>query len=119
MTYITPPIVSNRGIQRRTDLYCDEGLCDCSCREEKLGKLNCQEYLEDVVTYVEKPYCELMGARIFETDIQRKPCYEDGVKVYDELLEKMVVYVRVKVLQLQQVAIDNGAGGLGCRSKEH
>ncbi len=59
------------------------------------------------------------GSRIFETDIQRKPCYEDGVKVYDELLEKMVVYVRVKVLQLQQVAIDNGAGGLGCRSKEH
>ncbi|EPY2278056.1 exosporium protein CsxC [Clostridium sporogenes] len=119
VTYITPPIVSNRGIQQRTDLYCDEGLCDCSCREEKLGKLNCQEYLEDVVNYVEKPYCELMGARIFETDIQRKPCYEDGVKVYDELLEKMVVYVRVKVLQLQQVAIDNGTGGFGCRSKEH
>ncbi|EJO5347796.1 hypothetical protein NRP93_001888 [Clostridium botulinum] len=107
VTYITPPVLSNRGLQQKIDLYCDESLYDCSCREEKMGKLSCQEYLEDVVNYVEKPYCELMGARIFEADVQRKPCYYKGTKVYDELLEKMVVYVRVKVLQLQQVAINN------------
>ena len=105
VTYITPPVLSNRGVQQKTDLYCDETLCDCSCKEEKLGKLSCQEYLEDVVNYIEKPYCELIGARIFETDIQREPCYYKGEKIYDELLEKMVVYVKVKVLQLQQVAI--------------
>lgn len=119
VTYIAPPVITNRAIQRETDLYCGGCMCDCKCEEEELGKLNCQEYLEDVVNYIEKPYCELMGARIFETDIQRKPCYEHGEKVYDELLEKMVVYVRVKVLQLQQVAIGNGDNDFGCKSKEH
>ncbi len=109
VTYITPPVITNRGIQQTTDLYCGGCMCDCNCEKEQLGKLNCQEYLEDVVNYIEKPYCELLGARIFETDIQRQPCYEHGEKVYDELLEKMVVYVRVKVLQLQQVAIGDDA----------
>ena len=59
----------------------------------------------------------MLGARIFEADIQRKPCYEHGEKVFDELLEKMVVHIRVKVLQLQQVAVNDTDAGTGsmCR----
>ncbi len=107
VTYITPPVLGNRGIQQKTDLFCGGCKCDCKCEEERLGKLTCQEYLEDSITLVEKPYCELLGARIFEADIQRQPCYEHGEKVYDELLEKMVVHISVKVLQLQQVAVND------------
>lgn len=106
VTYITPPVLGNRGLQRETDLFCGGCNCNCKCEEERLGKLTCQEYLEDSITLVEKPYCELLGARIFEADIQKKPCYEYGEKVYDEILEKMVVHINVKVLQLQQVAVN-------------
>ena len=117
VTYITPPILGNRGIQQKTDLFCGRCDCECECEEERLGKLTCEEFLEDSITLVEKPFCELLGARIFEADIQRKPCYEHGEKVFDELLEKMVVHIRVKVLQLQQVAVNDTDAGTGsmCR----
>ncbi|KEJ00606.1 hypothetical protein N494_06375 [Clostridium botulinum A2B7 92] len=116
--YITPPVLANRERQREMELFCSENECphECNCEEEKLGRLTCQEFLEDSITLVEKPFCELLGARIFEADIQRKPCFEKGVKVFDELVEKMVVFIRVKVLQLQQVRV--GAAGTGT-AEEH
>ncbi|APQ74525.1 TPA: hypothetical protein PTW95_000384 [Clostridium botulinum] len=117
--YITPPVLANRERQREMELFCSERQCEqeCNCEEEKLGRLTCQEFLEDSITLVEKPFCELLGARIFEADIQRKPCFEKGVKVFDELVEKMVVFIRVKVLQLQQVTVGDPNNGSedGCR----
>ncbi|WP_205598663.1 CsxC family protein [Clostridium niameyense] len=104
--YVNPPILFERLPQNTTDLYCDDRPCNENCKKKRIGKMDCEEYLEDEVRFTEKPYCELEGSRIFQADIQQEPCEFAGVKKYDELLQKMVVYVRIKVLQVQQVSID-------------
>jgi hypothetical protein len=64
--------------------------------------------------FYEPVYCELEYAKILETDIHKKECStQDTVskeKTFRELVEKMVIYVRLKVLQNQQVYIPEPCG---------
>lgn len=73
----------------------------------------CTDNGEDSWVHFNKPYepifCELEWAKIYETDIydRSENCARpfSTVKCFDELLEKMVVYVKIKVLQKQPVYI--------------
>lgn len=73
----------------------------------------CTDTGEDSWVHFNKPYepifCELEWAKIYETDIyDRRDCCAQpfsAVRCFDELIEKMVVYVRIKVLQKQPVYI--------------
>lgn len=62
----------------------------------------------------EPVYCELEYAKILETDILNKQYTLTNnlsdEKPFQELLEKMVIYVRLKVLQNQQVCIPEPHG---------
>ncbi|WP_319001907.1 CsxC family protein [Clostridium algoriphilum] len=63
----------------------------------------------DSTTFTESPYCELEGVRIFEDDINTDPLHHktnSNVQLYNKVTEKMVIYIRLKVLQLQQVNIE-------------
>lgn len=71
----------------------------------------------------ELPYCELINARIFEFDeyIGRKiPCNANlpfGEKFFSQIEEKMVVRLRIKLLQNKQVNISaTGSSGFHCAS---
>jgi hypothetical protein len=59
-------------------------------------------------------YCELEHARILETDFLNPACdYPNDSshdKITGEIVEKMVVYIRLKVLQKQQVCIPEPNG---------
>ncbi|MGH4140200.1 CsxC family protein [Clostridium sp.] len=104
--YAIAPIINVRGIQTEIDY-----LSGCACHDctgTVIGKLGCQQSFEDVVPFTEKPYCELELVRIIEEDLHRNPVdtySEFNVQLYDKVIEKMVIYVTVKVLQLQQVNI--------------
>lgn len=73
---------------------------------------------EDSWIYYSKPYepvyCELEQARILETDFlndQRQYYNKDSnEKTIQEIIEKMVIYIRLKVLQNQQVCIPEPNG---------
>jgi hypothetical protein len=112
VTYAIPPVVNLRAAQTEIDL-----LSGCTCHDCKgtvIGKSGCEQSFEDVITFTESPYCELEAVRIIEEDLHRDPVnnYSNlNVQLYNKVIEKMVVYVRVKVLQLQQVNIP-GINGL-------
>lgn len=104
--YAVPPVVNVRGAQTEIDLLSSCGCQDCT--GTIIGKSGCEQYLEDNITFTENPYCELEGVRIFEDDINTDPLYhknDSKVQLYNKVIEKMVVYIRIKVLQLQQVNI--------------
>ena len=114
VTYVIPPIVNVRATQTEIDL-----LSSCSCHEDckdtLIGKSNCELSFEDTITFTEKPYCELESVRIIEDDLQRDPigCHNPAdIQVYDRIIEKMVIYINVKVLQLQQVNIPGIVAGI-------
>ena len=62
----------------------------------------------DITTFAESPYCEIEAVRIIEEDLLSDPVdtYIDfDVQLSNKIIEKMVVYIRIKVLQLQQINI--------------
>jgi len=106
VVYAVPPVVNVRGAQTEIDLISSCGCQDCA--GAIIGKLGCEQYLEDHVTFTENPYCELEGVRIFEDDINTDPLYHktnSNIQLYNKVIEKMVIYIKVKVLQVQQVNI--------------
>jgi len=106
LKYSVPPVVNARGIQTEIDLLSSCGCQDCA--GSIIGKSGCEQYLEENISFNESPYCELVGVRIIEDDINADPikCQPNSkVQLYDKIIEKMVLYVRIKVLQLQQVNI--------------
>ncbi|MBU3171997.1 CsxC family protein [Clostridium estertheticum] len=106
LEYSVPPVVSVRGVQTEIDLLSSCGCNDCT--GTIMGKSGCEQYFEDSITFTETPYCELVGVRIIEDDINADPikCHPDSkVQLYNKIIEKMVLYVKIKVLQVQQVNI--------------
>ncbi|MBU3114161.1 CsxC family protein [Clostridium lacusfryxellense] len=104
--YAVPPVVNARGVQTEIDLLSSCGCQDCT--GTLIGKSGCEQYFEDSITFTESPYCELEGVRIIEDDINSDPIKctnKSNIQLYNKIIEKMVLYVRIKVLQLQQVNI--------------
>lgn len=105
--YDTLPDIPNEKEKSEYDFTCQCPCDQCKCDDIKLGKLDCEKYMQSTADFAEKPFCELEGTRIYEVDIQQKPCRSEyGPKIYDGLKEKLVLYVKIKVLQNQQVNID-------------
>ncbi len=99
--------IGSKNEENQYDFTCQCPCDQCKCDDIKLGKLDCESYMQSTTDFIDKPYCDLIGSRIYEIDIQQKACRDEyGAKVYDKLKEKLVVYVTVKVLQNQQVNID-------------
>jgi len=104
--YVVPPVVKVRRAQTEIDFL---GSCGChDCDGTVIGKSDCEQSFEDNITFTENPYCELEGVRIFEDDINTDPLYHKSnskLQIYNKVTEKMVLYIRIKVLQVQQVNI--------------
>ncbi|NRZ98884.1 CsxC family protein [Clostridium tetanomorphum] len=90
--------------------------------KEKLNALDknmmCKDSKEDSWIHYNKlyepVYCELEYAKILETDILDRKCRFDNKdtneKTFQEIIEKMVVFIRLKVLQKQQIYIPEPVG---------
>ncbi|MGK0465227.1 CsxC family protein [Clostridium sp.] len=100
--YAIPPIVNAHGVQTEIDL-----LSGSTCHDRKdisMGKSLCELSFEENTIFTENPYCELESVRIFEADLNRDSI-KHPTKLYNKIVEKMVIYVTIKILQLQQVNI--------------
>ena len=104
--FAIPPVINFRETQTEIDFFISSSCNDCA--GNVIGKSECEQSFEDNIAFTEKTYCELEGVRIIELDLNRDPMNHitnSNVQLYTKVIEKMVVYVRVKVLQLQQVNI--------------
>lgn len=107
VVYQTPPIIKYRGETKKIEYFNDTVIHNNECEKSLNSKSICEQDFEEVVYYTEKPYCELEQARIFEADINRKPIRIDGVTTFNKITEKLVLFLRIKVLQVQQVRMQN------------
>ncbi len=116
----TPPIFKFRVPGREFDFFQRDMKEPC---EDVEGKLLCETGFEEEVFYLDKPFCRLESAKIFEIDVfkedkkKKKHHYdkkddeckeekhEEKEEEFGKIIEKMVVNLRIKVLQEQQVDI--------------
>lgn len=81
--------------------------CSCKCNDLLTGKNECEDMFIIKEDFMEPIFCEFEGSKIIEMDLHEEEKLDYDYK-YDEptfksMIEKMVVYVKVKVLQKQQV----------------
>jgi hypothetical protein len=93
--------------------------CDI-CADPVLGRNPCEQIFDFTETFNEKPYVELIRARVIEVDIHKNPdrdCCTPTEQLFDRFTEKAVVYLTLKVLQKQQLVVNavnaNGTGTPG------
>lgn len=119
--YDVPPVVFTTSDQKEIIMNTN---CKCNCSCGKCGgnvieKNPCEQQFEHIIRFVEKPYCEIESAEIFEVDIHEdhKPgecgscdfgtgCdHKPSVSSFNKIIEKMVINITLKILQDQQVNI--------------
>jgi hypothetical protein len=93
------------------DYFSDKTHGNEFCGQKIMGVENCEQGFKHKEIFNEKVYCELEEATIFEEDILRCPesfGHEFPTEsIFESIVEKMVIHVRLKLLQLQQVNIPN------------
>lgn len=104
INYVVPPVFCTRGTQSELEIF-DPCVLGKDMREQDFVDFEC---------FTERPYCELEDVKIVEVDIEKDlgchetrccDCCEDKFESFQTITEKMVVYLRLKVLQNQQVII--------------
>lgn len=125
----TAPIFRFRKQAKEFDFFrqsCDKN-DECA---DNLGKSLCETGFEEEIFFIEKPFCNLEEAKIIEIDISKEdidyeckeeekdlmekvqkhdPCEDKmnyKVKKFSKIIEKMVIFLKVKVLQEQQVKVN-------------
>jgi hypothetical protein len=82
------------------------------CGQKIMGIDNCEQGLKHQEVFNEKIFCELEEVTIFEDDILHcpKPIGHgfSTESTFESIVEKMVILVKLKLLQLQQVNIPEG-----------
>lgn len=109
INYITPPKLCYQDNPKELSLNldCINGKDSCNCAT--VGRYPCEQSFEHTEYFNEKVFCELEEARFYENDIHEGSshvgCEFPSEKTFDCLTEKMVILVKVKILQKQQVNI--------------
>ncbi|MDF2880678.1 MAG: hypothetical protein K0R54_1235 [Clostridiaceae bacterium] len=98
------PIIRFRVTQREIE-FLEDHEKEGKCKEAIMGVTPCEKDFEDEINFTEEPFCELVSARIFEADINKEHSNYEETKEFEKIEEKMVIFLRIKVLQVQQVNI--------------
>ena len=117
----TPSPVIN-STQAEFEYFREQKLPRDFAEKDKLLSGDLSEYNQESFEFFnELPYCELIRSRIVEFDeyLDRRKIllpapFEE--RLFDEIEEKMVIFLTLKLLQKRQVAIDPVIGGTVCRS---
>lgn len=134
--FLLKPINKDRTGLTESELYCDASehdSCDCSCDGVK-GKAYCEADFKEATVYNSRPFIKLDGFKIIELDMYKDPsplgeydgwdCHKDDKKptpeheercnctpeydgkLYSKIVEKMVLFLDIKVLQEQYVLVE-------------
>lgn len=107
--YDNPPITRHSGFSREIEIFTDK-IAGCDpCAQHIIGKDPCEQNFEHFESFTERIYCELVDVKIFEEDIHQDPefigCEFPNEQIFQRFVEKMVLYIKVKILQKQQVNV--------------
>lgn len=104
-----PPVFCETGSTKEIALFNDSIKGYDYCGQEIIGSDPCEMSFRHVERFNEKVFCELEEVKIFEDDILKDPkklgCDNKGEYIFDQIIEKMVIFIRLKLLQKQQVNI--------------
>lgn len=107
--YVVPPEMCDKGYAKEYAMYSDSVAGDSYCDQKIIGRHPCEQNFKHFECFNEKVYCELEDVKIFEDDIHKntKPlgCKFPHEQIFDGLIEKMVILVKLKLLQKQQVHV--------------
>lgn len=107
--FVNPPEINKSGITSEFEIFAAKfNSCD-QCSHPILGRDPCEQDFNNFEFFTEKVFCELEFAKIFEEDIHkdvipldRECSYEH---TFEAFTEKMVIFLKLKLLQNQQVKI--------------
>ncbi len=107
--FINPPEIRKSGATSEVEIFTTKfNVCD-PCSEAIIGSDPCQQTFNHFEAFTEKVFCELEFAKIIEADIHKNPKplgYKNpNEHIFDTLVEKMIIYVKLKLLQNQQIKI--------------
>lgn len=110
LTFITPPASLNFNSEQNFEFYKTQPLPSTFPEKSTLESGDWSELNQiNNEFYNELPYSELVSSRIVEYDefLNRTPvpCGPWEEKQFTKIEEKMVIFLTLKVLQVQQVAI--------------
>lgn len=102
-----PPVIHATGDTKQIALFNDNIKGHDYCGQEIAGSDPCEMSFIHKEFFNEKIFCELEEVKIFEDDIlkDKVECGCKDVFTFDKIIEKMVIFVRLKLLQKQQVNI--------------
>jgi hypothetical protein len=115
VTYLTPPVQPKQNQRGEFEFFTMTDIPDTEPHSDKDKLLagDLSQFDEQSTEYFnELPYCELISAHVIEYDegLSRIPLdngpFEE--KTFHQVEEKMVVYLTLKVLQLQQLRVHSG-----------
>lgn len=116
--YITPPQVNYQEAAKTLSLNVDCLGGEGCCGDPIIGRYPCEQNFQHSECFNEKVFCELEEVKFFEDDIHTGSkyidCYSPSEKLFHGITEKMVVLVRLKLLQKQQVNVP----GKPCEEKQ-
>ena len=106
-----PPVIHATGDSKEIALFSDNIKGYDYCGHEIIGSDPCEMSFIHKEFFNEKIFCELEEVKIFEDDIlkDKVECGCKDVFTFDKIIEKMVILVRLKLLQKQQVNIPGKA----------
>lgn len=131
VSFDSPAIFNYQQPPREASLFFEQKKGKDCCEQSILGSNPCEQNFEHFECFNEEIFCELEESKIYEVDIHKKgkndhcdkcePCSYDKDSLgqkdfyddkddfdkysFNEITEKMVIFIRLKLLQNQQVSI--------------
>lgn len=107
--FTTQPIFTNNTPQNEVEIVQSTlNVCD-PCGESIFGINPCEQSSRFMEFFNEKVFCELVDTEILESDILQKPtdscCKSPIEQTFQDITEKVVLNITIKLLQNQQVLI--------------
>ncbi|MCT8977358.1 hypothetical protein N4T77_12175 [Clostridium sp. CX1] len=107
LTGLRPPIFIPNTPPTEIGQYSERfNTCD-PCQEATLGQDSCQQCFTSTEVFNEPVFCELVSATFNECDIHLNPtiCCDPTEQTFQKIQEKMLLTLRIKILQKQQVRV--------------
>lgn len=108
ITFLKKPIFTENTTPSELEFFTDKFKgCD-ACADPMLGRNSCDQSLFTIEYFNEKPFVELVKAKVVEIDIHTNPtssCLNPEEQLFTKLTEKLVLNLTLKILQNQQVKV--------------
>jgi len=107
--FVNPPVFCNSGFVTETEIFSSKFDCCDPCGQKIIGRDFCEQDFKHFECFTEKIFCELEEVKIIEEDIRHNAmpigCKYPNEQVFKNFIEKMVIFIKLKLLQKQQVNI--------------